>query len=256
MPLPPDPDDPEAVLVAGPDGVPLLSTRLREDDGVAGRTRLLPGADPALAAAAVRAQLAGLRLATTDDRLVAALVAGGVPVHRTALDLTHDLAGLPEPAPLPAGWSLAPGGWDDDLAEAVAQAYGPGHVDGPWTDEDTAEVSGMHQPGAALPALAPASARLVAPDGRSAGQVLCAGPVPWVDRGAWVLTIGVADRARGLGLGRALLLTALRGTREAGLPCLGLSVTEGNPALRLYEAAGFSTVARVVSLRLPTPGGT
>ena len=79
--------------------------------------------------------------------------------------------------------------------------------------------------------------------------------MPWVDEGAWVLTIGVADRARGLGLGRALLLTALRGTREAGLPCLGLSVTEGNPALRLYEAAGFTLVARVLSLKLPPADG-
>lgn len=109
----------------------------------------------------------------------------------------------------------------------------------------------MHEPGAALPPLGPATARVVDPDGRSAGQVLCAGPVPWYDDGAWVLTVGLADRARGRGLGRALLVHALRGTREAGLASLGLSVTEGNPARALYDSLGFRLVGRVRSLPLP-----
>lgn len=156
--------------------------------------------------------------------------------------------------PLPTGWSLGTGTWDDDLAVAVAQAYGPDHVDGPWAEQDTAEVAGMFQPGADLEPLAPATARVVDPEGRSAGQVLCAGPVPWVDEGAWVLTVGLADRARGLGLGAALVAHALHGTGRAGLPRLGLSVTEGNPARRLYDAAGFRVVSRVLSLRLPARG--
>jgi len=76
--------------------------------------------------------------------------------------------------------------------------------------------------------------------------------VSWVpDGGAWVLTLGLADRARGRGLGRALLAWALTGARAAGLPSLGLSVTEGNTAQRLYLAVGFTPVQRVVSVRLP-----
>jgi mycothiol synthase len=148
--------------------------------------------------------------------------------------MTHDLADLPTPPPLPRGWALAPGRWDVDLASAVAEAYGSDHVDGPWGEQDTAQVAAAHAGSADLKTLACATARVVDPDGRSAGQVLCAGPVPWVDQSAWVLTIALAHRARGIGLGRVLLVHALRGTREAGLSKLGLSVTEGNPARRLY----------------------
>lgn len=221
---------------------------------MAGRTRLMPDADAADAAAQARVDLAGLRLATTDSALADALVSSGAPLHRVAVDMVHDLADLPGTAPLPAGWTLAPGGWDDDLAAAFQEAYASDHADGPWTDEDTAEVSAMYEPGAALVPLGTATARVVDPSGRSAGQLLCAGPVPWVEEGAWVLTLGLAHRAQGRGLGRCLLEHALRGTREAGLPCLGLSVTEGNPARRLYDAAGFREVSRVFSLRLPDEG--
>lgn len=254
MPLQEDPDDPKRMLLVDDAGRPLASTRLRADDGVAGGTRLHPAADPAGAARQALVDLAGLRLATTDQALADALLRVGAVLHRVAVDMTHDLADLadlPMPPLLPRGWALASGGWDADLASAVAEAYGPDHVDGPWGEQDTAQVAAAHAGTADLGALASATARVVDPDGRSAGQVLCAGPVPWVDEGAWVLTIALAHRARGLGLGRGLLMHALRGTREAGLSKLGLSVTDGNPARRLYEAAGFRPVSRVLSLRLP-----
>lgn len=251
MPLQEDPDDPTRTLLVDAAGRPLASTRLRAGDRVAGGTRLHPGADPAVAARDALVDLAGLRLATSDQALADALVRAGAVLHRVAVDMTHDLADLPTRPPLPRGWALAPGRWDADLASAVAEAYGPDHVDGPWGEQDTAQVAAAHAGTAELDALAPATARVVDPDGRSAGQVLCAGPVPWVDEGAWVLTIALAHRGRGLGLGRVLLVHALRGTRGAGLSKLGLSVTDGNPARRLYEAAGFRPVSRVLSLRLP-----
>lgn len=177
MPLLPDPDDPQSDLLLDVTGRPLAHLRLRQDDGVASRTRLLPGADAADAAAQARVDLAGLRLATTDAALADALVSTGVPLHRVVVDMVHDLAELPAPAPLPPGWTLAKGGWDDDLAAAVQEAYASDHADGPWTDQDTAEVSAMYEPGAALVPLEPATARIVDPSGRSAGQILCAGPV-------------------------------------------------------------------------------
>ncbi|MFJ6194506.1 GNAT family N-acetyltransferase [Micromonospora sp. NPDC092111] len=103
-----------------------------------------------------------------------------------------------------------------------------------------------------VPPLPGASARVVGPDGRSAGHVLCAGPVPWTEDGAaWILNLGVAPTAQRRGLGRALLVHALRGAREAGLPGLGLEVTDGNPARRLYDAAGFRVRTRVLSVSLP-----
>jgi mycothiol synthase len=251
VPLQEDPDDPKRTLLVDAAGRPLASTRLRADDRVAGGTRLQPGADPAAAAREALVDLAGMRLATTEQALADALLRAGAFLHRVAVDMTHDLSDLPPPPPLPRGWALGPGRWDADLASAVAEAYGPDHVDGPWGEQDTARVAAAHAGNADLKALASATARIVDPDGRSAGHVLCAGPVPWVDESAWVLTIALAYRARRLGLGRVLLVHALRGTREAGLSKLGLSVTDGNPARRLYEAAGFRPVIRVLSLRLP-----
>ncbi|GLV60421.1 N-acetyltransferase [Dictyobacter sp. S3.2.2.5] len=53
------------------------------------------------------------------------------------------------------------------------------------------------------------------------------------------LTIGVHERARGLGVGGALLQALLRSAREQGWSALSLSVDRRNPALRLYERHGF-----------------
>ena len=125
--------------------------RLRADEGVAGRTRLLLGVDAADAAAQARVDLAGLRLATTDVALASALVATGAPPHRLAFEMVHDLTDLPRFKPVPPpGWTLTAGGWDEDLAAAVAEAYGAGHIDGPWTEKDTDGVVRMHEPAAAL----------------------------------------------------------------------------------------------------------
>ena len=112
----------------------------------------------------------------------------------------------------------------------------------------------MHLPGAAQPPLAPATARVLDPDGRSAGHVLCAGPVPWVeDGGAWVLTLGLADRARGRGLGRgAARCTPCTAPARRGCPRSGLSVTEGNPAQRAVRRPRVRAGrARALSVRLP-----
>ena len=251
MALIPDLDDAVGHVLTDAGGRPLARTRLRKDEDLAGRVRLLPGVNPADAALQARVDLAGLRLATRDLTLADALVATGVPMHRVAVDMHHDLVNLPPPMPLPPGWMLAPGGWDTDLRAAVQEAFGAGHVDGPWTEKDTAEVAGMYEPGAALGPLAKATATVLDPAGRRAGHLLCAGPGPWVDRGAWILTVGLAHRAQGQGLGWALLGHALRGALAAGQPCLGLSVTDGNQARRLYDSAGFQVVSRVYSLRLP-----
>jgi mycothiol synthase len=244
----------EDSLLCADDGTLLARLRLRDDDGervAAGMRAASEVPVDRVAAQAIR-DLAGTRLETPDDDLAAALVARGVPLSRSATDLRHDLSGLPAPEPLPAGWTLAEAGWDDDLAAAAAAAYGPGHPDGGWTEDDTKAVRGMFESADPVPPLASASARLVGPDGRSAGHVLCAGPVPWTDYiCAWMLNIAVGPRAQGQGFGRVLLAHALRGTRAAGLPTLALSVVDGNPARRLYDAAGFQPVTRVLTLRLP-----
>jgi ribosomal protein S18 acetylase RimI-like enzyme len=244
----------DATLLHADDGTPLAHLSLRDDDGtlLAERVRPLPGADLAQVAAQARRDLAGRRLTTPDDALARALVDGGLRLRRAATDMRHDLAVLPPVPALPAGWSLRDGGWDDDLAEGLAAAYGPEHPDGRWQDSDTREIQGMFERGEPVSPLAEACARVVGPDGHSAGHVLCAGPVPWTeDECAWILNLGVAPRAQGLGLGRALLVHAMHGSRAAGLPLLGLEVADSNPARRMYDSVGFQVRARVLSVHLP-----
>lgn len=68
-----------------------------------------------------------------------------------------------------------------------------------------------------------------------------------------VQNVGVAAEHRGLGIGRALILRALRGFGEAGLKRVYLEVTASNqPAVDLYRAVGFRlarTMYRAVNVR-------
>jgi hypothetical protein len=43
----------------------------------------------------------------------------------------------------------------------------------------------------------------------------------------------------------------MRGTRAAGLTTVGLTVTDGNPARRLYDRMGFRPVLRHFEVRVP-----
>lgn len=54
--------------------------------------------------------------------------------------------------------------------------------------------------------------------------------------------IAVAPGAAGRGIGSALLADALDASRAAGFSAVELGVRVGNPAVRLYEAAGFRAV--------------
>ncbi|MEH1099429.1 GNAT family N-acetyltransferase [Micromonospora sp. CPCC 205561] len=256
MPLRPHPEDRADSLLLADDGTALARLRVRDEAGerVAAAVAPLPGAARERLAEQARRDLAGFRLETADDGLVDALVAGGLRLHRAATDMRHDLGQVPAPVALPAGWSLGSPGWDEDLAVALAAAYGPEHPDGPWRAGHSEQVRAMFDGGEPVPPLLSACARLMDPDGHSAGHVLCAGPVPWTaDVCAWILNLAVAPRAQGRGFGRALLTHAMRGAYEAGLPAVGLSVVDGNPARRIYDGAGFRPLVRVLSVLLPAP---
>lgn len=58
------------------------------------------------------------------------------------------------------------------------------------------------------------------------------------------LTIGVAEPARGVGVGHALLAALLDMADERECEATSLSVEDGNTARRLYERAGFAVVGR------------
>jgi mycothiol synthase len=73
-----------------------------------------------------------------------------------------------------------------------------------------------------------------------AGVVLCE---RWEDGVGYVDYLAVAARARGQGLGRALLLHGLAALRDAGLSVAELSVQgENASATRLYESVGMRPV--------------
>ena len=56
------------------------------------------------------------------------------------------------------------------------------------------------------------------------------------------LTVGVVAGARGRGVGTALVRALLDQGRAAGFSAISLSVEPDNPAVRLYERAGFTRV--------------
>ncbi|MCR9129181.1 MAG: ribosomal protein S18-alanine N-acetyltransferase [Alphaproteobacteria bacterium] len=62
---------------------------------------------------------------------------------------------------------------------------------------------------------------------------------------AEILTIGVLPEARGSGLGAQLLSACIEAARKADCERLFLEVSDINaPAVRLYEAAGFTETGR------------
>ncbi|GAB4417870.1 MAG: hypothetical protein Kow00106_13810 [Anaerolineae bacterium] len=82
--------------------------------------------------------------------------------------------------------------------------------------------------------------KIVAPDGSLAGFVSASRGLSR-ERG-WIITLGVAPAHQRRGLGAALLAAA-----EARLkrPFVRLTVRESNlPAIRLYQRAGYTVVAR------------
>jgi GNAT superfamily N-acetyltransferase len=66
-------------------------------------------------------------------------------------------------------------------------------------------------------------------------------PSLWTGGDCWLEDIFVEEKARGSGMGRALVEAAFGRARERGCERMELDVNEANPAaLALYEALGFS----------------
>jgi ribosomal protein S18 acetylase RimI-like enzyme len=64
----------------------------------------------------------------------------------------------------------------------------------------------------------------------------------FVDAETPEVTIAVCEESRGTGIGSALLDALIVRARERRVPALSLSVEPENPAVRLYERAGFRVV--------------
>lgn len=71
-----------------------------------------------------------------------------------------------------------------------------------------------------------------------------------------IQNVGVTPDARGLGLGRALVLKALHGFRAAGMRRVYLEVTAGNtPAVELYRSLGFRVLRTMYKAAIESPVG-
>jgi GNAT superfamily N-acetyltransferase len=248
MPLRPDPARPGWLTLLDDRGRPVGSFLRAERDGRPLADLFEAAIAPDEAVPAILAELRGWRIAA-DEPLAHALVAAGGKPGRHAHVYTHDLRELP---PAPEGFRLAPLDQSpEELAPVLDAAFPPDHpdfADGRERQDPVAELRELlteHQFG---PVLACSGVALDAAGTPVAASIVTRAPGEPPFGGPWVILV---FRAPGHpGTGRALLARALRIAARDGLPGLGLAVTHGNPAARLYEDIGFRRILSGMSVDL------
>ncbi len=231
--------------------------RFRSDDraGIraAGSLRLEPGVDADAAVPVILAGLRGHRVSGAPG-IGERLIAAGASRQRHVRVLSRSLASVDEPPEPPPGIRLT--ALDRPVADLVASsmaAYPPGHWDfAPGLDrpERVAERLRALVAGELIgPAITPS--RLAVDDrGRVVGGAIVTeapGPEPFV--GPWIADLW---REPGRpGLGAVLLAHVLQAIARDGGRTAGLTVTHGNPALRVYERAGFTLRLELLSVEVP-----
>jgi GNAT superfamily N-acetyltransferase len=240
VPIVEDPQHAERRTLVDADGLPIARFVhvARDTRAVADLLELEVPVDRALPF--VLAELRGMRVAGPEE-LGRALVAAGGMLHRHSHAYSHDLKRRPE---VPTAFELTP--VDRPAAELLPvylAAFAPGHPDRIAPPE-----AGPHLESIVAGGLGPllAGSGLAILDGAVVGAVLIASiadaPPPF--GGPWVMEVFRHPGARGAG--RALLARALALTTGS----LGLAVTDGNPAERLYAALGFKRTFTAYSVDL------
>ena len=200
---------------------------------------------------------------TTDPDEAAELIASGARLARYAHDMQRNL--LDEDIP---DWWRVPGLDPNlkltlvdrpvaDLAAASLSAYPPGHVDAAQAasmSEASAMYEGILTGHIAGPFIAGLSHLVIdATDDALVGAVLVTSlPASnWWAGGPWLCDLFVVPRHRGTGVGLGMLLMLVGACADHGHERLGLSVTDGNPAERLYKSVGFERRRSVFVLDAP-----
>jgi GNAT superfamily N-acetyltransferase len=187
------------------------------------------------------------RRSTTSPDEAAALRAAGARLVRHGHDMVLDLpAGSAEP-PLPDGLTLRSGVAPvPAMVRARLAAYPPGHPDagpsGRPAEEHERDLVELLTGRAAGLVLEDASAVAADAAGAVVGAVIVTRiqPEAWGwPGGPWVADVLVVPAWQGRGLGRAMLRRAIARCTAAGEARIGLTVTDGNPAERLYRELGF-----------------
>ncbi|MDQ7809135.1 GNAT family N-acetyltransferase [Amycolatopsis sp. A133] len=237
------------------DGVPVLSYLRRES---AGR----PWADRVEVLGAGAAEVAIREMsgwaATAPRSLAEELLSRGARLVRATHRMTCDLSARRPPGDweraMP-GSSLRCEPFDrpvDDLIPAWRAAYAPDHPDYRYEYENVVAVRDRFEAlvaGTSYGPLSPLSG-VVSHDGVVVAGLLLnkfPGEVPW---GGFLIT----DLFRHPAYPRAgtlLLRWTLARAAAAGLGVVGLVVTDGNPARRLYERHGFEVFESPVTIAIP-----
>ncbi len=230
----------------------------REGHPLADELEAAPGVGTARLVAAILAALPGHVVGSTEE-LGDALVRAGAEPWRRATVMSRDARPPLDPTPAtPAGLVLAPVGdrGPDDLLEAIIAAYPPGHPDHrahSGRDREREDLRGLLC-GDILGPLLACSRVALAPDARVVGAVLvndAPGTAPF--GGPWIGELFRAPWAPA-GTGAALLAAAIDAARRAGVTPLSLVVTDGNPAIRVYERLGFRALRRFRTVLVPETG--
>ncbi len=183
---------------------------------------------------------------TTDPGEAAALQAAGARLLRHGHDMVLDLDGpAPTIPPLSGGLRvIAVREAASRLPAASVLAYGPGHPDAPASlAEAERRWQELLADRAIGPVLEPPSVAIIDALGDEVVGALVVTrlwPESWGwPGGPWVADIFVVPAHQGRDLGRSLLMRAVAWAHGAGELRIGLTVSDGNPAQRLYASAGF-----------------
>jgi len=260
VPIVPDPSRPDGRRLVTSDGRPLARFLELERGGrrVADLLEPVAGVPVEEVATLAATDLRGWRIAGGEE-LGRLLVAAGARPARHSHVHTRDLRRHPAPADwadaeTPPGVRLGPVDHGPGaLLAAYAAAYPPEHPD--WRHEGRpadleADLAGVLE-GTAIGPLLAASRLALDGEGTPVGAILVndAGGAPPFG-GPWVGQLFRHPAPTLAGTGRALLRSALARATIAGLPALSLAVTDGNPAVRLYDALGFERVLTSFSVDL------
>ena len=233
----------------------------REGTPVADLADVVPGRSTVEAAAAAVAdpQLAGWLLTTRNSSLAGHLVRQGAAPKRHALLMQCDVRAVRRPVPFPAGLTLGPlpapddrGGWLA-LLPGWRAAFPEDHPDH-FAGDDASALAFMRRlvDGSELGPLHRATAVVRDDAGLPVAGVMVnvrAQDPPW--GGPWIADIWRDPALRASGVGRALIAHVLATVHDDGLSSVSLAVTEGNPARRSYDRAGFRVVEESRTVLLP-----
>jgi GNAT superfamily N-acetyltransferase len=258
VPVAADPSRPAGRLLLDPAGsaVARFVESTRDGRSLADLLERTPGTTLDAAATAVLRDLRGW-IAAGEPELGRALIDAGALGRRHAHVRSRDLVAHPAgPAtPPPAGVRLGPlDRGAAELAELHVAAYPADHADWTYTPppaDPVADLALVLDGDVAGPVLD--FSRLAFDAAGTPVGVLIVTSVPGEPpvAGPWVAELFRRPGPELRGTGRALLEAGLEAATAAGLPALGLAVSEGNPAERLYAALGFER--RLSSLSVDVP---